>query len=320
VAEPPKSGRPLGYKLGDAGVLTFGVEVTPRELTEGDFFEMKATLSGEGALPSTLILPEDPRVEWQEPRIQGGPKATAERLAGERTLTLSAKVKGPGPLRLGPVTLPYFDLKTRNYSTLKAELGEFSVSPAPVPTNVAPAPKAKADSTSHAENAQELVKAYLTTRWSEATAPPPLARVEVVWLGPALASLALGVHRISQRITSKRPRKRASSFVKRPPDDTQIQKLLKNGDALSALKAQEERLLYELEVLLGENVRGLSRQDWPQLLQERGLSEQLANRTRALGLSLVDARYSSTEADPAALFNELQQVVTALRAQKGRAQ
>lgn len=303
VEEPPREERPLGYRLGDAGELAMKVEVAPKEIHEGDFVEVVVEVSGFGALPTRVVLPESERVEWQEPRLQGGPKADSETLAGTRRLTYGAKISGSGPLPLGRVELPYFDTKTRKYRVLGGDLGTLTVT-ARETTPTGPAPRAATSAPSF-----ELP----APREKRAGASPP-DRVPA-WLpllfGPPLAGLAgIGIREAWSRRKRTLPKKR--TFALSPADFRAAESLARDGDDAAGLRELEKLLFTLLERKFERSFRGYAKEDLPTVLVNEGLTDDLAREIGRLSLSLVEARYAASSAGFATFLAETKRVAKAL--------
>ncbi|MCA9622252.1 MAG: BatD family protein, partial [Myxococcales bacterium] len=131
VHEPPKEGRPVGYHVGDVGrSLKLSAEVTPRSATVGDTVVVMVRLTGYGALPSELRVPERAGVEWLEPekKVEVGPRGGT--IGGFRTFNYAVRLREAGDIDLGTIELPYWDARAERYVTVQQALGSVSVTPA----------------------------------------------------------------------------------------------------------------------------------------------------------------------------------------------
>jgi hypothetical protein len=144
VGEPPLSGRPPGFSLGDVGRFSIAAQVQPREIEQGGAVGVHVELSGTGNVPEAITPPAREGVEWLVPEVHTelGPTAQGS-YGGKRLFDFVVHVKRAGTVDLGEVSLPYWDPDQRKYSIARAALGTVRVTP-----NAAAAAEAKSDAPS----------------------------------------------------------------------------------------------------------------------------------------------------------------------------
>jgi hypothetical protein len=128
VTEPPLAGRPAGYSLGDVGRFTLAAQVQPRQVEAGGAVGVHVELSGTGNLPATLVPAAREGLEWLPPEVHGelGP-AGHDQYGGKRSFDFVVRLKKPGNLDLGSLTLPYWNPEQKRYETARAALGSVQV-------------------------------------------------------------------------------------------------------------------------------------------------------------------------------------------------
>ncbi len=128
VAEPPVTGRPPGYAVGDVGELSLQATVAPRAIARDGALGVTLELRGTGNLPGSLTLPTTAGVEWLEPQVRDklGPLAN-DRFGGTRTFSYVVRVHKEGAVDLGEIRLPYFDPAKNAYAIARASLGVVNV-------------------------------------------------------------------------------------------------------------------------------------------------------------------------------------------------
>ncbi len=146
VSEPPVTGRPPGYAVGDVGQFTLSADVTGAKNTEQEgAIGVTVTLSGTGNLPASLTPPERAGVEWLDPQITEKlalQKGTDDKFGGTRTFQYVVRMHRAGDVDLGDFTLPYWNPQSRAYETARAPLGSIHVTPSATP---APPPEVATD-------------------------------------------------------------------------------------------------------------------------------------------------------------------------------
>lgn len=127
VTEPPKDGRPAGYRLGDVGAYTLQADVDPRAVPKGGSVAVRVHLRGLGNVPFDVRLPEKPGLTFLEAERREQIEARGDTVGGTRLYTYMAKLEIPGTQSLGDVTLPYWDPRAKEYRVAKASLGVVQV-------------------------------------------------------------------------------------------------------------------------------------------------------------------------------------------------
>jgi len=127
VREPPLKGRPVGYRVGDVGRFTLTAKVSPRETVAGETVAVLVRLTGTGALPSSLKIPERVGVEWLRPEKNEDITVRRGKITGWRSFGYAVRLSRPGEIELGKVELPFFDAKKGEYQVASVELGSVRV-------------------------------------------------------------------------------------------------------------------------------------------------------------------------------------------------
>ncbi len=129
VEEPPLSGRPPGYRLGDVGQYTLSATVEPRRVQAGEAVSVVARLEGIGNVPSTLNVPQRHGVEWLEPNIVSDVEPKGNVVRGFRSFTYVVKLTEAGSVDLGELALPFYNPTSERYEFARAALGKIEVTP-----------------------------------------------------------------------------------------------------------------------------------------------------------------------------------------------
>lgn len=291
VIEPPVTGRPAGFQLGDTGDFSLSATISPRALEQHGAIGVSVELRGTGNIPAAIAMPELPGVEWLEPQIRDalGP-VSQEQYGGQRTFSYVGRVHREGQVDLGEVRLPYFDPRTRAYAVARASLGIVSVSKAeardagaetvdPVLPNL-PAPR----------NALEGKKeeAFVTER--------PL-----FWLslfGSPIACALVIAGRDALRRAQER-RKNAAPAPDRIAKDRrgEAAAAVKGADGKAAAGAIERAVLAEILARTGVNLRGTSGDKALEELTEAGIKAERAKELLAILSECESARFAPTDVD-----------------------
>jgi hypothetical protein len=130
VVEPPLSGRPLGFSVGDVGRFAIAAQVQPRDIEQGGAVSVHVELSGTGNVPEAIAPPVRDGVEWLSPEVHTelGPIGQGA-YGGKRTFDFVVHVKRAGTVDLGEVSLPFWDPEPRRYGVARAPLGAIRVKP-----------------------------------------------------------------------------------------------------------------------------------------------------------------------------------------------
>ena len=127
VRQPPKEGRPVGYRLGDVGRFALRAEVEPRLTTVGETVAVRVRVTGRGQLPSQLDLPQRTGVEWLEPEKREELTIQNGRIGGWRSFGYAVRFREQGEVPLGSIELSYWDPERRQYETASVDLGNVLV-------------------------------------------------------------------------------------------------------------------------------------------------------------------------------------------------
>jgi hypothetical protein len=288
VVEPPRTGRPPGYVLGDVGQFTLAASVAPRKVDQGGEVSVTLRLSGTGNLPQTLRVPERTGVEWLDPEKKESIEPQRGVIGGWRTFGYVVRIKDAGSINLGEVTLPYWDPATKKYEIAKAELGVVEVSPkAPLtdPVTKEPLEAPQADPFVAMPGARKELGAYTATR-------ARLFDGRSAWLFIAAPPMLVGLVSLSARAV-ERARKRRATAKDSPA--ALAQKALADareaeakGDGKTLTAALERALHLAIEAATGLKSRGVLVADLPGELAERGIAADLADEV-ASALAECDA-------------------------------
>ena len=117
--------------LGGIGPLTVKAEVLPPSIRVTQPVEYRIRLEGPGAVGSRLppdldrirLLPSKPEVEWKGSEVAADPPVRIHRYAVKPNL--------PGPLKLPPVLISWYDPVARRFQTTPGDSVELQVNAAP---------------------------------------------------------------------------------------------------------------------------------------------------------------------------------------------
>ena len=101
VTEPPLTGRPPGYALGDVGRYTLTADVKSHTVEQGGSVPVVVTLSGTGNIPRAVRVPERTGVEWLEPEQRDNIEPQGANIAGSRTFGYVVRLTDTGHINLG---------------------------------------------------------------------------------------------------------------------------------------------------------------------------------------------------------------------------
>lgn len=310
VVEPPLAGRPPGYKLGDVGRFRLTATVEPKTVEVGESVSVSARLEGTGSLPYTLRTPQQHGVEWLEPTVVDKIEAQDGRIGGFRQFTYVVRVNEPGDVKLGALTLPYWDPELRRYEIARAELGTVKVA------GTRPAAPSRTPN-----EAPEALERLLTPRarlgaW--ARAPRPWTEEPWFWaalVAPALsvvvaAGAARGGRRLAARLRSQREQQAGSPTRLLGEAEQKVSA----GEKAAAATLVERALFAQLEHRYALRARGMLRRELVPALVERGIATEIAEGTAEL-LEHCDAlRFTgaATDAELSSLVPRARELVRAL--------
>ncbi|MBL8742708.1 MAG: BatD family protein, partial [Myxococcales bacterium] len=115
VEEPPVSGRPKGYALGDVGQFSVSATVKPRATKQGGSVGVVVKVEGVGNPPSKLSPPPIAGAKWLEPRTRENISGKTGKVAGARYFEYVLRLGNAGETQLGKLEVPYYDPVQRAY-------------------------------------------------------------------------------------------------------------------------------------------------------------------------------------------------------------
>lgn len=325
VHEPPKAERPAGYTLGDVGRYRLAADISQRKVIQGEFIEVVVRVSGEGAIPSRVIVPEQNGVVWEAPSAQGGPEVQDGILQGTRTLKYTVQLTAVGTMDLGAITLPYFDDKSRRYEIARLELGQVDVAPAAgapasgasnSPKGVAPTPADGVDAATAAPLGAPLEPRNRALDVPLASQQPAPWAWKWLFAGPLGLFLGTGLARGTRRALRAR-----KADVRVDPQATlrAAEGELKAGNAERALLVAERALFEAIERSTGVKARGVMRSDVARVLRSHGCGADQATEIQRCLEDLEASRYGSSSHEPSALLEQVRSAIKDLpRPRKGR--
>jgi hypothetical protein len=304
VTEPPSKGRPDGYFLGDVGTYNLEVDLNPKQLAVGEYAEVIVTITGEGQIPSKVLVPESKALSWETPTTTGGPEVTDGILQGTRVLKYAVRINEPGHLALGEVTLPYFDHKKDRYFVARVALPDIDAAPA----KAAPSPAPKAADQAPAKEAETSTGLPFVPRTAPLAYSPPAKTKRIVllpWLlllgFPLLTFGASAAQRVGARWSAARsasPKVHSSTWIK------EAREAVRAGQERDVPRKLERALFEAIESTTQKNVRGVLRAELAQELERAGLSQDLSHKAEALLRRLDQVRYDPTIKSPKELLDE----------------
>lgn len=291
VTEPPLQGRPTGYALGDVGSYELSATVEPRKLTQGDAVSVFVELSGTGNVPLEVRVPQQTDVEWLKPTISSDVSAQSGIVKGTRKFNYVVRIEKSGDVDLGAVTLPFFDPRTRRFSTARAELGKVSVKP-----NLQRKSAAK-----HDREAGELGLVPRKKLGPAAGEPSYLDDQRSFWAllfaAPAGMVAVGGTLGLGEALLRRRRRRRGDGEAVSARALDQAEAAVKAGDHAATAAALERALFAAIEAKTGLKARAVLRGDLGAALAHRGVGTELADAVVALLDALEASRFSGVEGE-----------------------
>ena len=286
VIEPPLTGRPPGYALGDVGNFALAAEVAPRTVERDGAIGVTIELAGTGNLPAELTPPQRPGVEWLEPQRTEKLGATrADVFGGKRTFAYVVRLHKEGDLDLGELTLPYWDPAGSAYKVARVALGSIHVNPGATPALQAEAPPDPLPGMPQAR----------ATRSAPRAARTHVTDAPWVWLALASPTFAFAVA-VGARGALRRARVRREEGAASPKTElrarvTAAEHAASANDA-RALDAAIARALDAATIAhANANVRGVGASDVAAKLESYGVSQAVAGEVQALLLACEAARF-----------------------------
>jgi hypothetical protein len=289
VVEPPVTGRPSGYRLGDVGQFKLSAAVDPREVTADDAVAVNFELSGTGNLPQHFDLPELKGVEWLEPTTGESIGHQGGKVGGKRTWQYVVKLHEAGTIDLGSVKLPYYDPERGQYAFATAELGRVVVRPRATPN----------ETQKPTNEINDNLAQLLLPRDQLGPVPEPpkyFADTKYFWtwllLGPLGVLVSVGLRALSAKVSGLLSQRR-DSLKRRTLEQLQTARsLLASGDSAGAASAVERALYIAIEAATGLRARGIVRGELAHELTHVGLTTPDADTAVAVFDACDMARFT----------------------------
>lgn len=293
VVEPPVTGRPAGYQLGDTGDFSIAATITPRTMEQHGAVGVNVEVRGTGNIPSTIAMPEIAGVEWLEPQVRDalGP-VTQEQYGGTRTFNYVGRVHNAGQVDLGEVRLPYFDPRTRAYNVARAALGIVSV--------------AKSDGRdAGADEAPQVLPDLPSPRTALEGRKEQSFVTEkpIFWLSifgsPLACALVIVANDALKRAREKRANATPSNEKIAKDRRAEAEAALSGTDGKAAAGAIIKAIETEILAEHGVNLRGTSGEKALAEMTEAGLSESAAKEVQAVLAECESAKFAPADVDVA---------------------
>ncbi|MEZ4219779.1 MAG: BatD family protein [Polyangiaceae bacterium] len=304
VSEPPVSGRPPGYRIGDVGRYTLTASVTPREIVAGESVSIVARLEGTGNVPYALRIPQQHDVEWLEPNIVDDVSARGSTIGGKRTFSYVVRVDKAGDVDLGQLSLPYWDPERGRYEVAQTALGNVKVGAG---SKQAAAEPAKADPLSALATPRTALRP-LPSQSSPASRNPWF--FPVLFAPPLLVVSAWGARRGMAHLR-RRAESRAGDLARRARQALVQAKEADKADANLEVASHVERAVFlAIEHGAGLRARAVLRDELLGQLRERDVKEELADAVIRTLAACDDVRFAGESASD--LLSSGREVVSAL--------
>ena len=313
VVEPPLSGRPPGYKIGDVGDYKLTATVEPRQILAGESISVVATLSGVGNVPFKIQTPESRGVEWLEPALAEKMETASGMVQGSRTFSYVVRMSDAGNVDLGEVTLPYYDPKRHQYDVARAKLGVIRVKPNPNAKVAQEGPKPN-DRLAGVLRPRDVLGA-------PARARQPLTDRTGFWAALLLAPLGVvfagGVLSAVSRVQEKR-RERGTSLEAQLDGAVHDARKLAASDPAGSVAAVERALFLAIELKLGLKARAILKSQLATTLVQRGLPDARARAVSALLEECDSLRFvgAASGIEPADLARRAAELTAELQREK----
>jgi len=310
VSEPPLTGRPPGYRLGDVGRYTLTARVEPREVSAGEAVSVVAKLEGTGNVPFNLRTPQQHGVRWLEPTQVEQIEPRGSTIGGWRKLTYIVHLEEAGDVDLGELSLPYWDPERETYDVAKASLGKVHVKPS---SDDAPKIPQEPDALA---GLMKLRK----TMGSDTSARAPITDESWYWLALLLAPTsvvltgggAAAARRLRQR-TQARRESHASAVARALAE---ARKAARDGKPGGVAAAVERAIVASIEDATGLKARGILRDDLEAELRNGGVEEDAAREARSILDACDGIRFTTSSGNAPA--DELVTRTSALTQRLGR--
>jgi len=296
TTEPPMTGRPPGYVVGDTGKFSLQVTVAPKDIERDGAIGVTAELSGTGNLPASLTPPARAGIEWLAPEVHekmGG--TTGDKYGGKRTFSFVVRLHKEGLTDLGDLALPYYNPETQSYGVARAPLGVVNVRPGATPP---PVPDAKLDPF-----------AGLPAAWPHLSpprvAPAHWADTPLFWLGllvtPLAYAVAAAAGAVVRRVKQARHEKAASPETDLRARMAAAVAACRGSDPRAADAAVARVLRAATVAKVGVNVRDAEGAEVTRRLAGAGVEEDLAKRVEELIRDCEAAQFAPDAAEMTAV-------------------
>jgi hypothetical protein len=296
VTEPPAAGRPPGYALGDVGHFSLTAQVTPRDVDQGGAVGVHVELSGTGNVPSTIATPAREGIEWLAPEVHEQLGSIGhESFGGKRSFDYVVRVRLPGDVSLGELSLPFWDPDAKRYDVARASLGVVHAKA------VANAPAASADAP---EETLPGLPAPMDAMEGEPSRRAHMDDVPIFWLlgigaWPAAFGVAVGATAAGRRVARSLRSRKASPAAELKERLAAADAASEGTDARRVDAAVARALEAAALAHAGVNVRGALGGEVADRLARAGVAQDAATRIAELLRECEMARFSPDGADVA---------------------
>ncbi len=311
VAEPPLAGRPPGYNPGDVGHFSLTAQVSPREVEEGGAIGVHVELSGTGNLPSAIAVPAREGVDWLTPEVHGDLGPTAhDAFGGTRTIDYVVRMRRPGAVDLGELTLPFWDPDQRKYGVARALLGVVRVA------------KSAAGVGASVDPARESLPGLPAVRDRLEGSRAPHAHADdssVFWIAgigawPLAFGAAVAGRAAGKRVAVAWGRRRTSPEAELKERLASASTACGQGEARAADAAIARALEAAALARVGVNVRGAAGSEVMDRLERAGVGRDAASRLASLLRECEAARFAPEDADIGSARDRWARAQAAIRA------
>ena len=290
VSEPPLAGRPPGYQLGDVGRFSLSAAVQPREVDAGEAVSVVVTLKGRGNLPQVLRTPGQRGVEWLDPSVVEDIQVESSGVSGWRKFTYVVRLDQPGRIRLGEVSLPYWDPWENAYHVARTGLGIVEVRGEP--TGKREQADEPLDPLEQLSEPREHLGPGPVRPWRPADRPWFWA---LLAFGPAAVLVSRAGSHLGRSLRRRwRERQQAHQAVAARAL-RQAGEAARGGDVGSTASLVERALFTALEGAVGLRARAVLREELGARLQAAGLPEELTQQAVALLEDADAVRFTGDE-------------------------
>jgi hypothetical protein len=317
VVEPPLSGRPPGYRLGDVGRYSLSAQVEPREIPAGGSIAVVVKLEGTGNVPASLLVPERTGVHFLEPQLVEQVAPRRGEVQGFRTFTYVVELAEPGEQELGEVTLPYWDPKGRVYGVARAALGTVKVTGVAKPAVVArpgavQGPRLKGLVTPPPKlGSSSLASANF---W------PSRPGYWFLLFGLPLSTLVgFALVDLTQALRQRLAAKRGSLGTAQERALGDLTAAARQRDVAACASAAERALVVAIERATAIKARGVLKKDLSDRLGEAGVAREVAESAAALLARCDELRFAGEALDLGTFSGEVREICAKLGRRAPRA-